>query len=404
MSIADSMTDSSNYLFTTAAIRDKSTSIVDLCKAGETHFTLNENLLSTAADFVIDIIRSRYPDLNVPYHSRWRHFEVGNQTQLKEYNALIKNKSDIEKAKIGLDLILPSVLVDAGAGAKWQYESSNSVTIGRSEGLALASLDGFLSGAFSQDGKLLTDAQGLKKFSTEKFCELFKVNNDNPMLGVEGRVGLLNSLATTLEEKKSFFPNKRPGDLVDYIIMHHGKTVPADNVLAIILQSLGGIWPGRLEYQELNLGDTWLYPPLGEGVDSYVPFHKLSQWISYSVIETLEKNGFNVTGLDKLTGLAEYRNGGLMLDFGLISLRNASDADQPWHPSTPIIVEWRALTIYLLDRLGELIQQKLNLTAQEFPLAKVLEGGTWMAGRQLANEKRENSEPPIRIVSDGTVF
>ncbi|MGE0634502.1 MAG: DUF1688 family protein, partial [Pseudobdellovibrionaceae bacterium] len=40
----------------------------------------------------------------------------------------------------------------------------------------------------------------------------------------------------------------------------------------------------------------------------------------------------------------------------------------------------------------------------EFPLAKVLEGGTWWAGRFLAAEKRQGGPPPIQIKSDGTVF
>lgn len=36
---------------------------------------------------------------------------------------------------------------------------------------------------------------------------------------------------------------------------------------------------------------------------------------------------------------------------------------------------------------------------------KVLEGGTWTAGRKIAKEKRpETCGPPIVIVSDGTVF
>ena len=39
-----------------------------------------------------------------------------------------------------------------------------------------------------------------------------------------------------------------------------------------------------------------------------------------------------------------------------------------------------------------------------FPLAKVLEGGTWQAGREIAREKRADATPPIRIQSDGTLF
>jgi hypothetical protein len=47
---------------------------------------------------------------------------------------------------------------------------------------------------------------------------------------------------------------------------------------------------------------------------------------------------------------------------------------------------------------------KLNKTEADFPLAKVLEGGSWWAGRKIAKIKRPDSSPPLKIISDGTVF
>jgi hypothetical protein len=37
-------------------------------------------------------------------------------------------------------------------------------------------------------------------------------------------------------------------------------------------------------------------------------------------------------------------------------------------------------------------------------IAKVLEGGTWAAGRVLARARRADASPPVRVISDGTVF
>ena len=45
-----------------------------------------------------------------------------------------------------------------------------------------------------------------------------------------------------------------------------------------------------------------------------MPLHKLSQWLAYSLIEPLQRAGIAVTDIDGLTGLAEYRNGGLFID------------------------------------------------------------------------------------------
>jgi hypothetical protein len=58
----------------------------------------------------------------------------------------------------------------------------------------------------------------------------------------------------------------------------------------------------------------------------------------------------------------------------------------------------------LLDRIAVAIRQQLNLSAAELPLVKVLQGGTWTAGRRIAAELREGGIPPIQIESDGTVF
>ena len=41
------------------------------------------------------------------------------------------------------------------------------------------------------------------------------------------------------------------------------------------------------------------------------------------------------------------------------------------------------LTVALLDRIAEPIRARLGFAAEDFPLAKVLEGGTWATGRTI---------------------
>jgi hypothetical protein len=69
-----------------------------------------------------------------------------------------------------------------------------------------------------------------------------------------------------------------------------------------------------------------------------------------------------------------------------------------------MVIEWRALTVALLDRLADPVRSRLGRSAEAFPLARILEGGTWWAGRRLAAEKRPDGGPPFNIQSDGTVF
>ena len=111
-----------------------------------------------------------------------------------------------------------------------------------------------------------------------------------------------------------------------------------------------------------------------------------------------------MTDVDDLTGLAEYRNGGLFVDTGVLILRDATSAMRDHDVGSPLVVEWRALTVALLDALAGKVRRRLNLDAAAFPLVKLLQGGTWAAGRALAAKLRPDSSPPIRIISDGSVF
>jgi hypothetical protein len=135
-----------------------------------------------------------------------------------------------------------------------------------------------------------------------------------------------------------------------------------------------------------------------------VPLHKLSQWLTYSLLEPLQTAGIVVTDVDGLTGLAEYRNGGLFVDAGVLAFRDPADATRDHDVGSSLVVEWRGLTVALLDRLADGLRRRLGLDAQSLPLAKVLEGGTWAAGRMLARERRSDGSPPVKVVSDGTVF
>ena len=135
-----------------------------------------------------------------------------------------------------------------------------------------------------------------------------------------------------------------------------------------------------------------------------MPFHKLTQWLAYSLLEPLETAGLAVVKLDALTALAEYRNGGLLVDLGAIRPRAPADPQAPYDVSSELVVEWRALTVALMDRLVELVRGELALGAA-FAMPHLLQGGTWRAGRKIALALRPPHGPsPIPISPDGTVF
>ena len=224
-----------------------------------------------------------------------------------------------------------------------------------------------------------------------------------------GRAALLRSLGEALPKNPDLFgqENPRVGNLFDYLAARAVENrLPIVEIFAAVLRALAPIWPGRIQLGGENLGDVWHHGAIqrDDPSNGLVPFHKLSQWLSYSLVEPLEEAGIQVTDLDSLTGLPEYRNGGLFVDLGVLALRQPELAKHSHDPGSELIVEWRALTLALLDELAVIIRTRLSLDAQQLPLTRILEGGTWAAGRNAANERRAGGGPPIVVRSDGTVF
>ncbi len=373
------------------------------------HFALDLDRLDATADRVVETIRQDYPDLDIPFHSRWRHFDAGGVPRWRRLAARLVDLPPEEVARIRIDLAVTSVLLDAGAGDAWRYRE-NGASYARSEGLAVASFAMFAAGAFAADpgAPLRADAAALSAVRAADLARRFQVSEANPLVGLDGRAALLRRLGDALRAAPDLFGTPpRVGNLYDHLAgAAWAGAVPAAVVLGAVLRGLGPIWPGRLSLGGVNLGDVWRHPAVrADGpTDGLVPFHKLSQWLVYSLVEPLQAAGLRVTGLEELTGLPEYRNGGLLIDCGLLRPK-APDLLARAHPvDAEPVVEWRALTVALLDRLAERVRARLGLSAAELPLAKILQGGTWSAGRRIARERRPDGGPPLRIVSDGTVF
>lgn len=397
-----------------AAVRARAHMVLDHVLAGHSpHFTIDEAALDGVADFVAEVTRRAYPTLDIPYHSRWRHFSAGGADRWAALEPRLAGVDAREKARIMVDLAVVSVLLDAGAGDAWRYRDiAQGVVIGRSEGLAVASLDLFARGGFSSDPgqPLRADAPGLIAISPAALASAFQSGPDNPLVGIEGRVAMLNRLGEAIAARPDLFGDGviRPGGLVDALLLkvERGR-LPAARILEALLDGFAPIWPGGLVVDGVALGDAGRHPAVkaADRSDGIMPFHKLSQWLTYSLLEPFEAAGVAVTDLDDLTGLPEYRNGGLFLDLGLIVPRQPLDPAVKHAVSSEMVVEWRALTVALIDRLADPVRERLGLDAFSFPLAKLLQGGTWSAGRRAAAERRPPlAPPPLAIDADGTVF
>lgn len=246
------------------------------------------------------------------------------------------------------------------------------------------------------------------------------------MIGVGPRAQLLSRLGDSLLQHPDIFgPSGRPGNLIDYVI----ATADSDSkeldyrVFWMTLQKLLiPIWPkDRTQIDGTPIGDAWPLKVLEKQNDSQnikkhiQPFHKLTQWLAYSLmVPFVNILGYTWKNAHLGTGLPEYRNGGLFVDLGVLSLKSealergqkASGQQLPmFKDCSDEIVEWRALTVALLDEVYGIVKKEMEEKGVEFSMAQMLEAGSWKAGRELAAKKRpETKSSPILIDGDGTLF
>ncbi|AZG44612.1 URC4/urg3 family protein [Gordonia insulae] len=410
-SVGDTSTDTpvgaAAELRTTDAIRSRAHGLLDRARAGDSAwFSIDDDALLLAADDVVAVTRRRYPDLDIPFHSRWRHFEAGGLDRISGAADQLPTEVD-ERARALIDLAVVSVLLDAGAGPDWAFrEPGTELSLARSEGLGVASWHAFLDGRFSAGRTPMVDATGLRDLTVESLATAFQVTGSNPLVGLSGRVELLHRLADALIARPDVFgPDGRPGRLYDALVDDGDRSIPATDILSALLTTLSRIWLSDNSIGDQPVGDCWRHQAVhGAGrTEGWMPFHKLSQWLTYSLLEPFAWAGVEVSGLDDLTALPEYRNGGLLIDTGAIRLHDPALVERTWSVGDELIVEWRALTIALIDELAPLVRERLDVEQSALPLACVLEGGTWSAGRALAQRLR-GGLPPLAIASDGTVF
>ncbi len=70
----------------------------------------------------------------------------------------------------------------------------------------------------------------------------------------------------------------------------HG-VLEARDILIAILEGMGEIWPDGSWIDGIAIGDAAYHEAVKRSdiTDGVVPFHKLSQWMSYSLIEPLAR-------------------------------------------------------------------------------------------------------------------
>ena len=298
MSLASPETSAALSLLNAGAVRERAHRMLAIGLEDRLpNFRVDLDRMDGAVDLVLETTRKAYPSLEIPFHSRWRHFVMNGDDR---WAALADNTAwpdRAARARAEFDLAIVSVFLDAGAGPTWRYrDPKTGQAIGRSEGLGLASLAMFAGGAFSANPQqpLRADASVLAQLAVADLEKGLQVSPDNPLVGIEGRADLLRRLGALVASKPEIFgqhDTPRPGGLFDRLAsLAKDGQLPAPVILSELLQQLGPIWPSRLTLGGIALGDCWKHPSLvtADVTNGLVPLHKLSQWLAYSLIEPLQ--------------------------------------------------------------------------------------------------------------------
>ncbi|KAL4890673.1 hypothetical protein BDV59DRAFT_89412 [Aspergillus ambiguus] len=424
------------HLLSLQAIREKAHAVFQLAEQGSlSHYDYHPERLDEVGDYVMGIIERDFgPDRYhlIPPHGRWQHFEVGGVPRISNLlDTWKKDGYDVkEQARSLIDLFFVSVLLDAGAGDTWRYKEPDTEEVyTRSEGIAVASLHMYLDGMFADQASLRKDivhGQGLQALSLETLSAGFQAGKGNNLLGLSARGDILRRLGESLLSLPQFFgPSGRPGLLVDYILENSEGSLDYSLLWSILQKTLIPIWPSdRTHVRGQPIGDAWPLRALRQCSDdgsdpetaSIQPFHKLTQWLAYTLMVPFTRLLSAPWANAELgTGLPEYRNGGLFVDMGLLTLKpeamerglqSSGGGDLPcFGAGDDEIVEWRAMTVALLDKLHERVATSGRFGGTRLSLPQMLEAGTWKAGRELAAAKRpETKSSPILNSGDGTLF
>lgn len=241
--------------------------------------------------------------------------------------------------------------------------------------------------------------------------------------------------------------------LLDHILSHPSTQassmpiVPVTVLWNVLMNGLAPIWPSsRTAINNVPLGDAWSCnsmpqvtpPPSGptfapfpnaigqsNGVvapwESILPFHKLTQWLTYSLMQPMQSiMKIHFAGQELLTGLPEYRNGGLFIDLGVLTLKKDDEqrglqyyydycqrtgtknveVAPMFEPGDDVVVEWRGVTVGFLDKLCAELNSVLrnDLAGNELSLAQVLEAGSWKVSHNQPRRHALTSKGPARGV------
>jgi len=398
-------------LFQPDEIRRKAHMMLELATEGRlAHVGVDLEKLDTAVAAVLETTKENYPDFQIPPYGIWRGFEAGGVDRWQAMASARGFETAEEMLAAAADLAILGISMTTVHPANWRYEDRMTETgAAGAQASALAAFHMFASGSFSSEmtDPYRVDASALVSMDLIELAAGLQWDDRDDADYLKAMQRHLKRLGEALALRPDLFGEgeaTRPGVLAVNLAKESNGPIDAGQVLDRLLEALAPVWEGGATTGDIWLGDAFVHSALpGNDVHAIVPFHLAAQQMVYSLVEPFAWAGFEVSGLDKLTAPADLAHAALLVKSGVLTLTEDNGSLAP-EAIRDRMIEVRALTIALIDKLAERLANGLGMSLDQVPFTCILEGGTNRAGDYILEQAPENLQDLGKILNPGAVF
>ncbi|WP_269583872.1 DUF1688 family protein [Roseibium sp. Sym1] len=398
-------------LFQPDEIRRKAHMMLGLAAEGRLdHAGVDLDRLDTAVATVLETTKENYPDFQIPPYGVWRGFEAGGIDRWQAMASARGFETAEEMLAAAADLAIVGIAMTTMHPVGWSYEDRMTETVVTgTQASALAAFHMFASGSFSSQmtDPYRVDAEALVRMDLVELAAGLQWDDVDDADYLKAMQRHLKRLGEALALRPDLFgegETTRPGLLAVKLARQSDAAIDAGQLLDRILEALAPVWEGGATSGDIWLGDSFVHSALpGNDIHAIIPFHLAAQQMVYSLVEPFAWAGFEVAGLDRLTAPADLAHAALFVHSGVLTIRENGDTLSP-EAVRDRMIEIRALTLALTDRLAERLASGLGMTLDQVPFTCILEGGTSRAGIRLLEQAPENIRNLGKILNPGAVF
>ncbi len=374
------------------------------------HVSVDTSKLDQALIRVLETTKQTYPDFQIPPYGVWRQFEAGGVDRWSALASAREFQTADELLAAAADLAILAAYMITRTAAGWTYEDTmaGTVSTGR-QAVALAAINMFAAGSFSSDvsDPFRVDADALIRLETEELAASLQWDAEKDADLLRKLQRHLKRFGEALALRSDLFgegQSTRPGTLLVKLGSEGWGSVDATAILDRLLQSLAPLWEGGAAQGDVAFGDSFSYSAMSEpDTKGIVPFHLTAQEMVYSLVEPLAWAGYEVDELDTLSGPTDIEHVALFVQTGVLSFKD-EDAQLSDEQAANRMIETRAVTGALIDRLADMLRKELEVEPEQLPLSCILEGGTSRAGTEILRENGPLREKLAKILNPSSVF